>query len=133
MSQENVELVRHLYEDGLFDRDPEALLELAAPEIEYVNPPYAVEPGVRRGPAAVAQAMRGFAEVWEESRHELHELFDCGDIVVASVSWHTRGRRSERELVNEEAHSWTLRDGRILRFEWGQDLAKALAAAGLEE
>jgi ketosteroid isomerase-like protein len=77
--------------------------------------------------------MRGFAEVWEESRHELHELFDCGDIVVAAVSWHTRSRGSEQELVQEEAHSWMLRDGRIARFEWGLDLAKGLEAAGLEE
>jgi ketosteroid isomerase-like protein len=133
MSRENVQLVRHLYEDGLIDRDPEELMELAAPDIEYVNPPYAVEPGVRRGPVEVTRAMRSFAEVWEGSRHELHELFDCGDIVVASVSWHIRSRGSERELVNEEAHSWTLREGRITRFEWGQDLVKALKAAGLRE
>jgi ketosteroid isomerase-like protein len=133
MSQENVEIVRHVYESGLIDRDPEELLKLATPDIEYVNPPYAVEPGIRRGLVAVAKAMRGFAEVWEESRHELHELFDCGDIVVAAVSWHTRSRGSEQELVQEEAHSWMLRDGRIARFEWGLDLAKALEAAGLEE
>jgi len=58
MSEENVELVRGLYESGLFDRDPDELLQLATPDIEYVNPPYAVEPGVRRGLVAVAQAMR---------------------------------------------------------------------------
>jgi ketosteroid isomerase-like protein len=133
MSQENVELVRHVYESGLMDRDPEELMELATPDIEYVNPPYAVEPGVRRGLDAVAQAMRRFAEVWDESRHELRELHDCGDVVVAAVSWYTRSRGSERDLVNEEAHSWTLHEGRIARFEWGQDLGKALEAAGLSE
>ena len=133
MSQENVEIVRHLYESGLIDRDPEELLKLATPDIEYVNPPYAVEPGVRRGLVAVAQAMRGFAEPWDESRHELRELYDGGDIVVAAVNWHIRGRGSERELVNEEAHTWTLREGRIARFEWGQDLGKALEAAGVPE
>ena len=95
MSQENVEIVRHIYESGLFDRDPEELLELATPDVEYVNPPYAVEPGVRYGLVAVAQAMRRFAEVWEKSRHELRELYDCGDIVVAAVNWHIRGRGSE--------------------------------------
>ncbi len=87
MSQENVEIVRLIYDEGLIDQDPEKwLLELAPPDIEYVNPQYAVEPGVRRGPVEVVQAMRAFAEVWERSWHELHELFDCGDIVVASVS-----------------------------------------------
>jgi len=105
MSQENVEIVRHVYGSGLFDRDPEELLELATPDVEYVNPPYAVEPGVRYGLVAVAQAMRRFAEVWEESRHDLRELYDCGEIVVAAVSWHIRNRGSEMELVNEEAHT----------------------------
>ena len=133
MSEENVAIVRHVYVSGMMDRDPEELLQLASSDIEYVNPPYAVEPGVRRGPVAVAQAMRRFAEPWEESRHELRELYDGGDIVVAAVSWHIRGRGSLRELVNEEAHSWTLHNGRIARFEWGQDLGKALEAAGLRE
>jgi ketosteroid isomerase-like protein len=128
MSQENVELVRHIYESGLFDRDPEELLELATSDVEYVNPPYAVEPGVRYGLVAVAQAMRRFAEVWEKSRHELRELYDRGDIVVAAVSWHVRNRGSGMELVNEEAHTWTLREGRIARFEWGQDCSVRVGA-----
>ena len=129
MSKENVEFVRHVYESGLFDRDPDELLRLATPDVEYVNPPYAVEPGVRRGLVAVAQAMRRFAEVWETSSHELRELYDGGDAVVAAVNWHIRGRGSERELVNKEAHTWILREGRIARFEWGQDLGTALEAA----
>jgi ketosteroid isomerase-like protein len=134
MSQQNVEIVRRIYDEGLIDRDPEKwLLELATPDVEYVNPPYAVEPGVRSGPIAVVRAMRGFAEVWENSRHELHELFDGGDSVVASVSWYTRSRGSESELVQEEAHTWGLRKGRITRFEWGKDLGTALEAAGLQE
>lgn len=133
MCRENVEIVRHLYESGLMDRDPDELLKLAIPDVEYVNPPYAVEPGVRRGLVAVAQAMRRFAEPWDESRHVLRELYDSGDIVVAAVTWHIRGRGSIRELINKEAHTWTFSEGRIARFEWGQDLGKALAAAGLSE
>jgi len=133
MSQENVEIVRHFYESGLLDRDPEALVELAAPDVEYVNPPYAVEPGVRRGRAEVAKAMRRFAEGWDEAWHEIRELYDCGDVVVAAVGWHIRGRGSDREMLNEEAHTWTLEDGRIARFEWGQDLGEALAAARLPD
>jgi ketosteroid isomerase-like protein len=118
---------------GLIDKDPEWLLEPATPDIEYVNPPFAVEPGVRHGPVEVVRAMRAFAEVWEKSRHELHELFDRGDIVVAAVSWYTRSRESESELVQEEAHTWGLRNGKITRFEWGKDLGAALKAAGLRE
>ena len=130
MSQENVEAIRRIYDEGLIDQDPEWLLELATPDIEYVNPPDAVEPGVRRGQAEVVQAMRDFAEPWRESRHEMHELYDCGDAVVAAVSWYTLSRGSEAELTQEEAHTWTLKEGRIACFEWGLDLAAALEAAG---
>jgi ketosteroid isomerase-like protein len=132
MSQENVEIVRRIYEEGLIDRDPATVLEFT-PDVEYVNPPEAVEPGIRRGPAAVAQAMRGVSEAFESSRHELHELFDCGDTVVAAVSCIGRGRGSDREVIQNEAHTWTLRDGRIARFEWGRDLGAALEAAGRSE
>jgi ketosteroid isomerase-like protein len=134
MSRENVELVRRIYEDGLLDRDPERVVhEFATLDVEYVNPPEAVEPGIRRGPAEVAEALRNSSELFDSSRHELHELFDRGDAVVAAVSFRTRSRRSEIELVQQEAHTWTLRDGRIARFEWGRDLDAALDAAGLPE
>ena len=65
-------------------------------------------------------------------RHELHELFEGGDTVVASVSFVTRSGGSQTELEQAEAHTWTLRDGRIVRFEWGRDLQGALLAAGVE-
>ena len=133
MSEENVRAVRRIYDQRLMDDDPKWLLEVATPDIEYVNPSYAVEPGIRRGPAEVVRAMRRFAEGWDESRHELHELFDCGDMVVAAVTWHTRSRGGRQEITQEEVHSWTLRDGRIARFEWGLDLTTALEAAGLSE
>src|SRR5262245_23562973 len=130
MSEENLAFIRRIYDEGLIDKDPEWLLELATPDIEYVNAPDAVEPGVRRGPDEVVRAMRAFAEVWETSRHELHQLYDCGDCVVAEVSWHTSSRGSETEIVQEEAHTWAVRKGRIARFEWGRDVPAAIEAAG---
>jgi ketosteroid isomerase-like protein len=133
MSQDNVEIVRRIYEEGLID-DPERFFELPlAPDIEYVNPAEAVEPGIRRGRAEVAQAMRDAYQSFDSHRHELHELFDGGDTVVAAVSFYARGRGSEAEIVQEETHTWTFRDGRIVRLEWGRDLGTALEAAGLSE
>jgi ketosteroid isomerase-like protein len=133
MSQENVEIVRRIYEQGLLDGDPERLLELATPDVEYINPPEAVEPGTRRGTAEVTQALRNFTKSFDSSRNELHQLFDGGDSVVASVRFYTRSRGSRSEVVQEEVHSWTLRDGKVARFEWGRHLGAALEAAGLSE
>lgn len=70
------------------------------------------------------------ANVSESSRNELHELFEAGDAVVASVSFHARSRGSDVEVTQEEAHTWTLRDGLIVRFEWGRDLQAARDTAG---
>jgi ketosteroid isomerase-like protein len=134
MSQENVEIVRRIYTDGLIYQDPERLIaEFATPEIEYVNPPYAIEPGIRRGPAEVAAALRRAHELFASPRYVIDQLFDCGDTVVAVLSFYAHGRGSETEAVQEEVHSWTFRDGRIARFEWGRDREQALEAAGVSE
>ena len=44
-----------------------------------------------------------------------------------------RGAHSGAQATHEEAHTWTVEDGRPVRFEWGRDLAAALKAVGLEE
>ena len=129
-----MELVRRIYTEGLIYRDPEGLVdELGTPDIEYVNPPYAVEPGIRRGPTEVARALRRAHELFAAPRYVIKELFDGGDTVVAALSFYAHGRGSESEAVQEEMHTWTLRDGRVARFEWGRDREKALEAAGLSE
>jgi ketosteroid isomerase-like protein len=132
MPAENLEIVRRIYQDGIFDGPPEKLLELTAPEIEYVNPPEAVDPGVRRGRDGLTQAMLNISESFSAYRHELRELHDAGDSVVAVVDFSSSGRGSDVEIVQREAHTWTLRDGALVRFEWGRDVAAALKAVGLE-
>jgi ketosteroid isomerase-like protein len=133
MSEENLEIVRRIYEDGWFDRRPDLLLAIVSPDVEYVNPPEAVEPGVRRGAAEIARAFQNLSESFDSFRHDLHELFEAGDSVVAWVSFRTLSGGSDSEVVQKEAHTWTLRDGRVVRFEWGRDLDAALEAAGLRE
>jgi ketosteroid isomerase-like protein len=133
MSQENLEIVRLVYEQGWLDRHPERVLAAADPDVEYVNPPEAIEPATRRGLVEVGHALRNLQEAFDESRHELRDLFPSGEVVVAAVSFVTRSRGSEAEVVQDEAHTWTFRNGRIVRFEWGRDLQAALEAAGLRE
>lgn len=129
---DNLELVRRIYEEEIFDGPPEGFLELTAPDVEYVNPPEAVDPGVRRGRDEVAQALVNISESFDSYRHELQELHDAGDTVVAVVDFRTRPRGSEAEMVQREVHTWTFREGAVIRFEWGRDVAGALKAVGLE-
>ena len=136
MSPENMEIVRLIYTEGLIDRDPKRLLDhFAVPEIEHVDPPEAVDPGIRRGRKEVMLALRRSRQSFPSYRHELQELFDLGDTVVAAVCFHATARRGGKtEIIQEEeAHTWTFRDGKVVRFEWGRDLEAALEAAGFAE
>ena len=129
-----VEIVRRIYGERLIDRDPKRLLdEFATPDIEYVDPAEAVDPGIRRGRAEVGRALRRARQSFPSYEHELDEFFDCGDAVVAAVTFRGGRRGSQSEIVERRAHTWTLRDDRIARFEWGRDLEAALQAAGLRE
>ena len=54
---DNVRLLRHVYEAWDAD-DLDAVFEVLDPEFQWVNPDYAVEPGIRHG-------HNGFAKVTE--------------------------------------------------------------------
>jgi ketosteroid isomerase-like protein len=133
VSRENVEVVRRIYDDGLIDHAVEALQPRLNPDVQYVNPAEAIEPGTRSGIDEVMDAFRGSQHAFDTATHEVRKLFDAGDSVVAAVKFRARVRGSDHELTQEEAHTWTLRDGRIARFEWGRDLRTALKAVGLSE
>jgi ketosteroid isomerase-like protein len=126
----NAEVIRRIYEMRLLDRpDRDQFLSLASPDIEWVNPADAVDAGVRRGRDEVWLAVQNVPKTFESSWHELQEVFEVGDAVVASVIFHARVQGSDVEITQKEAHTWTLRDGLVVRVEWGRDLQAALDAA----
>jgi len=131
MARENVEIVRRAYEDGWYDKEPQQLFARMHSDAEYVNPVEAVESGTRRGVAEIAKAFRSIEEGFDESRHELRRLYGTGDVLVADVAFVARSGGSKIDVVQDEAHTWTFREGKIARFEWGRNLAVALEAAGL--
>ncbi|MGH2978916.1 MAG: nuclear transport factor 2 family protein [Solirubrobacterales bacterium] len=124
--------MRGIYERGDFDRNPGFFAELAHPDVEYVNPSDAVEAGTRRGVDAVIAALEDTIASFEWMEHKPLELFDAGDQVVASVRFRARGAASGVEVEQNEAHTWTFREGKIVRLEWGRDLNAALEAVGLQ-
>jgi ketosteroid isomerase-like protein len=133
MSQENVEIVRSLYESGAVDGNFDALRQVLDPEAVYVNPPEAVDPGTRRGVDEVMAAVVSVSTSFEATDHQLRELFDAGEAVVAFVTALAWGRDSGAQVTQEEAHTWTFRDGKVISFEWSRDLPGALEAVGLSE
>ena len=133
MPEDNVAAVRSFYEAWSRDEFP-GPVELMDPEIEYVNPDGAVEPGTRRGLAAFSKAVEKVLEGWETWEMEPEEFKAVGDEQVAVVlHYRARGRGSGVEVEGRESALWTLRDGKVVRYAWFHGPGDALQAAGLEE
>jgi uncharacterized protein len=123
VSQENVELVRAIH-DGWTAGRP--VTELIAPDLEYVNPPNAVEPGTVRDRAALDLVR----DVYPDFHIEPERYLDAGDDVV--VIGMARGTSASGvEVQWRQGYVWTVREGKAVRFQWFNDPAEALQAAGL--
>ena len=131
MSQENVEIVRSFYDQ--WTRDDSPPIELMDPEIEYVNPAGAVEPGTRHGLDAFTKAVEKVFEGWEAWQMKPEQFESVGDQVAVVVRYRARGRGSGVEVEGRESALWTLRDGKVVRYAWFHEPGDALEAAGLQE
>jgi ketosteroid isomerase-like protein len=132
MSQENVEIVRRMYEAwaaGDFRAGAEDLDQ----HVMFVVRPDFAEWGVFVGPSGVTDFMRRFLEQWQQLTIEAHDLQAVGDTVLARVVQHGKGRASG---IEGDDHYWmlfTFRAEKIVRLETVRDRGEALEAAGLKE
>ena len=132
MSQENVEMVKRLYD--AWQRDGFGVVPaLMDPDIEYVNPPYAVEPGTRRGYEGFAIAAQNVNNVYPTRRFEPLEFYDAQNRVAVRVRVVARGVGSNVEVDVERGYVFEVRDGKVVRFAWFNEPLEALEAVGLEE
>jgi uncharacterized protein len=132
MSQENLDTIRRIYAVWGEEGSPVSS-GLLDPEIEWVNPPEAVEPGTRRGIEEFDTAARTVADTFEEVGVEIERMMDAGERVVVIATLRGRGRGSGADVERRQGYVWTIREGKAVRFEWFNDPAKAMEAAGLRE
>jgi ketosteroid isomerase-like protein len=138
MSQENVEIVRRLY-DAAAHRDVESVLALYDPEVEFDasrHPLTSLIGGTRvyRGHEGVRSFFRQRHEAFESVEDACDELIDAGDRVVSVWSARARGRASGVDVkLAGSAAVWTIREGRIVRVVFFPTREEALEAAGLRE
>jgi ketosteroid isomerase-like protein len=137
MSEENVEIVRRLF-DAVARRDTEAALSLYHPDVEFDgrNHRWAEmirSPGlVFRGHEGLRAWAREYYAAWEDLDDTLEEVIDAGDQVITIVTTTGRGRTSGIEVeLKDNAGVWTFRDGQIVKIVWYSTLADALEAVEL--
>jgi ketosteroid isomerase-like protein len=123
MSEENVEVVKRIHTRWT---SGEPARDLIDEDIEYVNPPYAVESGVKHG----RRTLGAIREVYPDFRFEPELYRDAGDdVVVLGVARGTSASGVEAQW--RQGYVWTIRNGRAVRFRWFSDPDEALEAAGL--
>lgn len=125
MAQADVEVVRAIYEGW---RTGQSVRHLIAEDLEYVNPPYAVESGTRHD----RKALSSVREIYPDYRVEVERIVDAGDDVVVIGTARGTGA-SGIELERRQGYVWTVRDGLAVRMRWFNDPSEALEAAGLSE
>jgi ketosteroid isomerase-like protein len=71
-------------------------------------------------------------DVYADFSVELEQVIDAGEDVVAIGIARGTGA-SGVEVRWRQGYVWTVRDGKAVRFQWFNDPAEALAAAGLSD
>jgi ketosteroid isomerase-like protein len=136
MSNENVELVRRVYE-AVARRDSGSVLDLYDPDfVSDISrlPEYALTGQTTiRGREELRSSWREWYEVWESFEDDCEELIDAGEHVISVVTRRGRGRASGAETSKRVAGVWTIRNGRVVRTVWFPSVEEAFEDAGLSE
>ena len=129
MSEAHVEIVQRIYRAWGNGEQAEAR-ELLHADIEWVNPPHAIEPGTRKGIDAFVEALEMVADTFDGPKLESEEFREVGGHVVVIGVLHGRGQSSGIAVERRQGYVWTIRDGKAVRFAWFNDPTAALEAAG---
>lgn len=119
--------------DGLYSafarRDLDGIRGLVSDDVEFHNPDYAVEPGVRRGVDAFVQVIDRLHDMFEYTSAEPLRVEWHGEHVVAEFRVRGRARGSGVPFDERPGHVWRIRDGKVVRMSWYRSWEEAAAAA----
>ncbi|OWW21064.1 nuclear transport factor 2 family protein [Noviherbaspirillum denitrificans] len=119
MSQLNVETVRGLY-DAFSRGDVPAVLDRMDDSVEWVeadNFPYA-DRNPYVGPKAILEGVfMRLGHDWADFSVSPQQVIDAENNVVVLGMHHGRYKETGKELHAQFAHVWSLRDGRVVRFQ----------------
>ena len=132
MSQENVEIVRSIYEAAK-RRDWDRAFRDQHPDVEWIMPPGLVA-GTFRGREEIKRFWEDWAGTWEQYSVEPTDIIESGDkvVVLSTVRLVPKGG-SAAAIEIHNGHLWCLRDGKAVSMRAFPNPEDALKAAGLRE
>jgi uncharacterized protein len=133
MSEQNVEVVRAALA-AMAAGDREGALTFFDPEVVVDATRNVINPETFVGVEGLRRMVATTEEAWEEIRTVPLEFLDAGDQVVVIGRLVGKGKGSGVEVERPTAQVWTVRAGRVVRWEYGyRERSDALEAAGLRE
>jgi ketosteroid isomerase-like protein len=132
MSSANVELVQSLY--LAWERGDFSARDKFDPRVEFVRVggEGTGQAGEWRGVDEMWAAIVEWLRSWEGVRVVAERIVDLGDKVLVLARQSGQGKRSGVPMSVESSDIFTVRGGRIVRWELYIDRAEGLRAAGLE-
>ena len=132
MSQENVEIVRQIFE-RLNRGDVEGVVELCDDDFVMDMTARVFNPDTYQGHAGIRRFYEGVREVWESYLWNIEETRVTGDSVVALLHCQGHSRKGGPGVDWRVAWLWKLQRGRAMSVRFYRERWKALEAAGLRE
>jgi len=124
--ERDVETIKELYA-AFEQRDEKRIVPLFSPEIEIVQSAELPWGGHYRGHTGLAEFLKKLLG-HVDSRVVIEKFIDAGEHVVAIGSTIGKTRATNIEFDVPVVHVWTVREGRIVRFQPFIDNATMLAA-----
>jgi ketosteroid isomerase-like protein len=132
MSQENVEIVRRIYE--LLNRgDVEGVVALCDDDFAMDMSERVFNPDTYTGPDGIRRFYEGVRDAWESYRWEVEQTRTAGDSVVAMLHCLGQSRAGGPGVDWRVAWHWRLRRGSPVYVRFYRETADALEAAGLSD
>lgn len=132
-SRSNAQRIQSLY-DSFASGDVPTVLGSFDPNIVWIeadNINYA-DRNPYRGPQAIAEGIfMRIGQDWNNFRVNVEQLIDGGENVVALGRYTATNKNTGQPLNAQFVHVWSLRDGKIVRFQQYADTAQFARVTGV--
>jgi ketosteroid isomerase-like protein len=132
MSEENVDIVRSIYE-AFNRRDWDAAFRDTRPNVELTTPPGGPNSGTYRGRQECEGYFRELITPFEALALHPEEFFEKGDQVAVVYKVRARPQGSSAEIEIRNGALWTIQGGKAVSLRFFSRAEEALEAAGLSE
>jgi ketosteroid isomerase-like protein len=132
MSEENVEILRHSFEEA--PENPEPFFAMFDENVEWdmSGGPFPIQKKVY-GREAVREFFRTWAGTFDDWGFEAEEVIDAGSSVFVCLHQWGRGKGSGIPVENRFYAVWTFERDKVIRYQAFMGRTEALEAAGLRE